>query len=172
MNEWHKQAAVEDVKVTALTATQRPIRLAGSGKRDVRTQFGALPWRLRDGKVQIMLVTSRGTGRWIIPKGWPMDGETPAQAAATEALEEGGVEGKISLHVLGFYGYRKTLEKGDALPIIVAVFPLKVKRILKDWPEKKERKRRWVSQKKAAALLTEPELRHIVQNFNPRLLRP
>jgi len=157
--------------MTALGVKQRPIRLSGSGKRDVRTQFGALPWRLVDRKVEILLITSRGTGRWIIPKGWPMDGETPAQAAATEAYEEAGVTGKVSNAVLGFYGYRKTLEDGDDLPIVVAVFPIRVKKMLKRWPEKRERKRRWVSQKKASQLISEPELRRIVRHFDPRALK-
>lgn len=157
--------------MTAFSVKQRPIRLPGAGKRDVRSQFGALPWRLNDGKVEILLITSRGTGRWIIPKGWPMDGATPAEAAATEAYEEAGVEGKPSHLVLGFYSYRKR-NNGDDLPIVVAVFPIRVQKVLQDWPEKGERKRKWVSQKKAAALLREPELKRIVKHFDPRMLKP
>lgn len=154
-----------------LGAKQRPIRLAGSGKRDVRTQFGALPWRVVDGKLQVLLITSRDSGRWIIPKGWPMDGATPAEAAATEAFEEAGVEGKLSHFVVGFYGYLKQMDKADDLPIVVAVFPIKVKRLLADWPERAERKRRWFSAKKAAAIVAEPELRQIIKDFDPRTLR-
>ncbi|MFC6583776.1 NUDIX hydrolase [Sulfitobacter aestuariivivens] len=55
----------------------------------MRTQFAALCYRVKKGKVQVLLVTSRGTKRWIVPKGWPMDGKTPAQSAALEAWEEG-----------------------------------------------------------------------------------
>lgn len=150
---------------------QRPIRLAGSGKRDVRTQFGALPWRVSDGKLEILLITSRDTGRWIIPKGWPMDGETPADAAATEAHEEAGVEGKLSHSVIGFYSYLKQMDQSDDLPIIVAVFPIQVKTLLGDWPERKERKRRWFRAKKAAALVDESELSQIIRKFDPRTLR-
>jgi len=157
--------------VTSLGENQRPIRLAGSGKRDVRTQFGALPWRYADGKLEVLLITSRDTGRWIIPKGWPMDGATPAEAAATEALEEAGVEGKLSNQVVGFYGYLKQLDDADDLPIVVAVFPIRVKRLLTDWPERADRKRRWYSAKKAANLVAEPELRQIIRHFNPRALR-
>ena len=171
-NRDHRVCAKGITGVTDHSISQRPIRLAGSGKRDVRTQFGALPWRIRDGKVEILLITSRGTGRWIIPKGWPMDGATPAEAAATEAYEEAGVEGKLSNAVLGFYGYRKVIDSGDDLPIVVAVFPLRVKKMLKDWPEKAERKRRWVSQKKAATLLHEPELCQLVRHFEARALKP
>ncbi len=159
--------------VTNLGAHQRPIRLAGSGKREVRSQFGALPWRLTDGKLEILLITSRDTGRWIIPKGWPMDGATPAQAAATEAYEEAGVEGKLSHMVIGFYGYLKHIDKADrdktdGLPIVVAVFPIRVKKLLADWPEKAERKRQWFPARKAATMVAEPELRRIIKHFDPQ----
>jgi 8-oxo-dGTP pyrophosphatase MutT (NUDIX family) len=157
--------------VTNLGANQRPIRLAGSGKRDVRTQFGALPWRVHDGRLEVLLITSRDTGRWIIPKGWPVDGATPAEAAATEAWEEAGVEGKLSHMVVGFYGYLKQMDKADDLPIVVAVFPIRVKRLVSDWPERAERKRRWFPAKKAAAMVAEPELRQIIKQFDPRVLR-
>lgn len=154
-----------------LGVNPRPIRLAGSGKRDVRTQFGALPWRVNDGKLEILLITSRDTGRWIVPKGWPMDGATPAEAAATEAYEEAGIEGKLSNAVIGFYGYLKHMEEADHLPIVVAIFPIRVKKLLQDWPEKSDRKRRWFPAKKAAALVDEPELRQIIKHFDPRALR-
>ncbi len=148
---------------------QKPVRLAGAGKYELRTQFGALPWRIADGKVEILLITSRGSGRWIIPKGWPMDGQTPAEAAATEAFEEAGIEGKLSQNVFGFYGYRKRLAKeGHDLPIMVTVFPLKVKKMCKSWPEKQERTRKWMSRKKAASLVREPELARMIRLFDPR----
>ena len=145
---------------------QRPLNLASGGKRDVRTQFGAVCWRKQKDTIQILLVTSRGSGRWIIPKGWPVDGETPAQAAATEAFEEAGVEGKVRPICTGIYSYVKELEE-DSLPCVVALFPLKVRRLLSDWPEKKERRRKWFSKKKAAAMVDEPELRALLKNFDP-----
>ncbi|MGH1368652.1 MAG: NUDIX hydrolase [Maritimibacter sp.] len=153
-----------------IQAKQKPMRLKNAGKRDVRTQFGALPWRERDGKVQVLLITSRGTGRWILPKGWPMDGATPSKAAATEAWEEAGVIGKPSNVVLGFYSYRKRHED-DNLPIVVAVFPIKVRKVAKDFPEAGQRKRKWVSLKRAEKLLMEPELRAIVRHFKPSQLK-
>ena len=157
-------------KLTIAKGKQKPIRLSLSDKRSVRTQFGALPFRIRDGSVEILLITSRGTGRWSIPKGWPMDGETPAGAAATEAFEEAGVEGKLFHQVLGFYAYDKGFA-GERLPCVVAVFPLKVKKQLKSFPEKQERRRKWVSRKKAAQLVGEPELRQIIKDFDPKALR-
>lgn len=158
------------LKVTALPIKQKPMRLPGAAKHDVRSQFGAIPWRINDGKLEILLVTSRGTGRWILPKGWPMHGATPAEAAATEAWEEAGVTGDPSNMALGFYSYAKPFE-GDNLPIVVAMFPLRVKRVHKEWPEMAERKRKWVGRKKAAALLQEPELQLMVRRFDPRHIR-
>lgn len=142
------------------------MRLSLNDKRSVRTQFGALPFREKNGKVEILMITTRRTGRWIIPKGWPMDGETPAGAAATEAYEEAGVEGKLSHDVLGFYSYSKAYD-GERLPCVVAVFPLKVTKKHKNFPEKGQRRRKWVSRKKAARMVWEPELRRIINSFDP-----
>lgn len=157
--------------MTVAKIRQKPLRLGAAQKRDVRTQFGALCYRLHEGRVQILLITSRGTGRWIIPKGWPMSGETPAGAAATEAYEEAGVEGRLSNVVIGIYSYQKGMGGGDNLPCVVAVFPLKVKRLLKTYPEAGERKRKWVSLKKAAQMVDEPELAHIIAGFDPKMLK-
>lgn len=146
---------------------QRQIELGDAAKTDLRTQFAALCYRIKDEKVQFCLITSRGTGRWIIPKGWPMDGETPMNAAATEAFEEAGVRGKISSRPIGVYSYNKARANDDDLPCIAVVYPLKVKRVLTKWPEKKQRQRKWVSRKKAAALIDEPELSEIMLRFKP-----
>lgn len=148
---------------------QRPLNLGGKEKHDVRTQFSALCWRIHKDEVQVALVTSRGTGRWVLPKGWPMDGVTPSEAAAQEAYEEAGLEGKIIDYCLGIYSYTKAV-KDDDLPCVVAIFPLKVKRILRDWPEAKERKRKWFSTKKAASLVDSPELKRILREFDPQQL--
>lgn len=147
----------------------RPIRLASSEKRDVRTQFGALCYRIQGDKVQVLLVTSRGTGRWIIPKGWPIDGATPAEAALQEAWEEGGVEGKIMGNALGIFSYVKE-DDGTQMPCVVAVFPVKVQALKSKFPEAGQRKRKWVSRRKAAEMLDDPELRQIVAGFDPRML--
>ena len=149
---------------------QLPITVEGGKKWDVRSQFAALCYRIKDGKTQVLLVTSRGTGRWIIPKGWPMDGMTPAETAAQEAWEEGGVTGKVQDVCLGLFSYRKTMEDIDDLPCVALVYPLQVKKIATDFPEAKERKRKWMSCAKAAKLVSEPELSRILRDFDPRLL--
>ncbi|TDL79669.1 NUDIX hydrolase [Palleronia sediminis] len=144
----------------------RPIRLLAEGKRGVRAQFGALCWRRKNDKVEVMLVTTRQTRRWVIPKGWPMDGKTPAQTAAIEAFEEAGVKGQSRETCIGLFTYLKEFEDND-LPVAVAVYPVKVTKILSDWPEKAERARRWLRPKKAAKLVCEPELAAILRNFEP-----
>ncbi|WP_111537351.1 NUDIX hydrolase [Palleronia aestuarii] len=148
----------------------RPMNVPPNGKRDVRTQFGALCWRVRKNKVQVLLVTSRRTRRWVVPKGWPMDGATPAEAAATEAFEEAGVKGKVDDRCIGIFTYTKEMS-GDDLPCVVAVFPLQTKTVLDDWPERDERRRRWTTPSKASALVQEPELARILKDFDPRRIR-
>lgn len=149
---------------------QRPMRLRDQGKRAVRTQFGALCWRLRNDKLEFLLITSRQRKRWIIPKGWPVDGATPAEAARTEAWEEAGLEGKVSPVCLGIYSYTKYLDEDEALPCVVAVFPVRAKRLASAYPEKSERRRKWFSRKKAAKLVNEPELANIIKGFTPQIV--
>ncbi|WOI55041.1 NUDIX hydrolase [Palleronia sp. LCG004] len=155
--------------MNSILPAARPLRLMSAGKRDVRTQFGALCWRMRNGKLQVALVTTRRTRRWIVPKGWPIEGATPAMAAATEAFEEAGVEGAVSEQCLGIFTYTKEMD-GDDLPCVVAVFPIKVKKVHKVWPEKAERTRRWATPKKAARLVQEPELQQMLARFDPKML--
>ena len=133
------------------------------GKRDVRTQFGALCWRVKGGKLQVLLVTTRGSGRWTLPKGWPIRGRTAAGAAMTEAWEEAGVRGRPSPHCLGIYAGSKSGQ-----PVVVAVFPVEVRDLAKNWPEAGERKRRWFSPKKAARRVAQPELAGLLSRFDPR----
>lgn len=149
---------------------QLPLKVPMRRKTDVRTQFAALPFRVVNGNVQVLLITSRRTKRWIIPKGWPMAGVSPMQAAATEAYEEGGVEGKPYPVCVGLFSYQKDLgDKGD-LPCVAMVYPVKVKRLLSDFPEKKERRRKWFDIAKAAKKVDEPELRAILKSFDPKTL--
>jgi len=147
---------------------QPPLSLHGARKGDVRTQFAALCFRVRRGKVQILLITSRRSKRWIVPKGWPMEGKTPAASAAQEAWEEAGVIGKPYDLPLGVYTYGKSLGVGDDLACMVMLYPVNVKSLAKKFPESAQRRRRWVSRKKAAKLVAEPDLGRLILNFDPR----
>lgn len=150
---------------------QLPISLQAARKTDMRTQFGALVYRVVNDKTQVLLITSRGTRRWIIPKGWPMAGKTPAAAAAQEAWEEAGVEGKVFDTCLGLYPYMKAVDAKTTLPVLVMVYPLKAKNLASKFPEAGERRRKWLSPKKAASLVAEPELAKILKTFDARMLR-
>lgn len=146
---------------------QLPISFHASHKSDVRSQFSALCYRLRRGTPEILLITSRGSGRWIVPKGWPIDGLTPAASAAQEAWEEAGVRGKAYDRCLGLYSYSKTVG-GEGFPIITLVYPVKVKSLASSFPEEGQRVRKWFAAKRAAKLVSEPELARIIKDFDPR----
>jgi 8-oxo-dGTP pyrophosphatase MutT (NUDIX family) len=122
-----------------------------------RVQYAALPYRL-NGKTrtEIMLVTSRETQRWIIPKGWPQKGKAPHDSAAREAFEEAGVVGAVGKRSVGSFPYQKRLKNGVVMMCEVHVFPLRVRRQSKQWPEKEQRDVKWLSHKDAAETVKEP----------------
>ncbi len=129
-----------------------------------REQVAALPWRIAHG-VEVMVISSRGTRRWVLPKGWPMKGKTFAQAAAREALEEAGLEGVTGDTPFGFYDYIKRLKNGASRHCTVAVFPMQVHRQRKNWPEKAQRTTRWMPVEEAAAAVEEADLRQLILDF-------
>ena len=132
-------------------------------------QVGALCYRSSKKGTRILLVTSRETRRWIIPKGWPMKRRTPAGAAAREAYEEAGVQGVISQKSIGFYTYRKEMARGKRIHCTVRVFPMQVTDMLKKFPEARERKVKWFSPKKAAKRVREPELKALISHVAKQL---
>jgi 8-oxo-dGTP pyrophosphatase MutT (NUDIX family) len=115
-----------------------------------------------------MLVTSRGTRRWIIPKGWPKRGVSPHDTAANEAFEEAGVVGKVSKRPIGSYPYEKILEAGKKARCRVQVFALRVTRQHKRWPEKHQRKIGWYPPAEAVRFVGELHLRRIIRKFVKR----
>jgi 8-oxo-dGTP pyrophosphatase MutT (NUDIX family) len=135
-----------------------------------RIQYAALPYRRR-GKshTEVMLVTSRETGRWIIPKGWPKRRKEPSASAAREAFEEAGVVGKVGRAPIGSYSYRKRLKRGKVVVCRVDVFPLEVKRLKKSWPERSERQTQWFSRAAAAETVSEPRLSDIIRKLRQLL---
>jgi 8-oxo-dGTP pyrophosphatase MutT (NUDIX family) len=128
----------------------------GGGRR----QFAAVPVRRRDdAQLEVLLLTSRQTRRWVIPKGWPIRRLSPAASAAREAFEEAGLEGMIAgEEPIGSYRYRKGLNDGRSALVTVAVFLLIVSRQHASWPEQNERTLRWCQPEEAAQLVDEPEL--------------
>ncbi len=132
-----------------------------------RLQVAALCWR-RSGKgLRILLITSRDTGRWVIPKGWPMRNRTEAEAAAREAWEEAGLRGEISTRSIGIYTYRKILDPGRYVPCVVRVYPLEAREVLRKFPEIGQRRSKWFSPEKAARKVAEHDLAVMIRNFQP-----
>lgn len=119
---------------------------------------------LREGKSgpEVLLVSSLDTGRWILPKGWPMKNRTLAGAALQEAWEEAGVIGKAQETSVGFYLYEKRRRGGLSLSCRVEVFRVDVADLARDFPEKGKRRRKWMSPEQAAAAVDEPELKELL----------
>ncbi|MGE3832361.1 MAG: NUDIX hydrolase [Parvibaculaceae bacterium] len=135
-----------------------------------RIQFGALPYRRDpDNALGVLLITSRQTRRWIIPKGWPMANLPPFQAAAREALEEAGLIGRIGESAIGSYRYAKRLDTGETVDCEVSVFGLEVEEQLSSWPEQHERKSLWFSIEEAAEAVQETGLRTIILGLSSLL---
>ncbi|RJE79413.1 NUDIX domain-containing protein [Paracoccus sp. JM45] len=135
------------------------------GRRPVSMQVGAVCRDPTTGLV--LLATSRDSGRWVIPKGWPMAGRSLSGAAAQEAWEEAGVRGPIEKRELGRFSYNKGQDSGFSVPVQVRVFLLTVTALEDEFPEAGQRKRRWFAPKKAAELVAEPELKAILNALDP-----
>lgn len=126
-------------------------------------QTAALPihWD-RNGKLRVLMVTSRDRGRWVMPKGWLMKDKAPWATAKIEALEEAGAIGFISDRSIGHYHYGKRLDDGTEVPCRVVLYPMVVSKLKRRWKERKERKRHWFSPRKAARLVEEAELSRLL----------
>ena len=128
-------------------------------------QLAALCWRKAKNGPEVLLVTS-SSGRWILPKGWPIEGKTHAQAALTEAWEEAGVtRGKAARKPLGSYVAIKRTSEGDDLPCLHHVYAIKVREAVDVFPEAHRRDRVWVTPEEAARLVDEDGLREILRSF-------
>ena len=130
------------------------------GRRPPAMQVGAVCRCVQTGEVA--LITSRGTGRWVIPKGWPMEGKSLPAAAEAEAWEEAGVQGRMLDVELGRYRYDKEQDRGFSLSVEVRVFLMEVEGQRDDFPEAGQRQKRWFPPAEAARLVAEPGLREIL----------
>lgn len=131
------------------------------GEHAYKAQVAALPVRPGETGLDILLITSRETRRWVIPKGWPMKGLKDHQAAAQEALEEAGVAGKIRKQPIGAFTYQKRLTD-RVEPCRVMVYVLEVEKQLPSWREKDQRRRKWFPQQEAAERIAEPALASMI----------
>lgn len=138
-----------------MTSKQRANGVSGKGKGRRGRQCAALPFSEQLGELRVLLVTSRENRRWVLPKGWMEKRLEPHAAAAKEAFEEAGVVGRVERRSIGRYDYLKRGPGDRVTPCSVRVFPLRVERLLDDWPERRQRERRWFSPAEAAAAVEE-----------------
>jgi 8-oxo-dGTP pyrophosphatase MutT (NUDIX family) len=133
-------------------------------------QYGVLAYDpAAEGGPRLLLITSRETGRWVIPRGNPIRGLSPFESAAQEAFEEAGVRGEVEDVALGSYRYEKRRPDGPSMPAEVEVFALAVRELLDDWPEKAQRERRWFGPAEAAEAVDELELKALLLSQPERL---
>jgi 8-oxo-dGTP pyrophosphatase MutT (NUDIX family) len=138
------------------------------GATEALNQFAALCYRLdRKGQAEILLITSRETGRWVLPKGWPMPGLTGPKCALREAYEEAGVKGEVGRVPVGIYAYRKVMPTQEERECIVTVYPVHVRALADRYPEQGQRSRTWVCPAVAADKVAESELKTILAGFRP-----
>jgi 8-oxo-dGTP pyrophosphatase MutT (NUDIX family) len=146
-----------------MAGKKKAVRKAEKG--ETIRQVAAIPFRAGvGGKLEVMLVTSRQTRRFIVPKGWPMKGKSGRKAATIEAQEEAGVTGKTLKEPAGTFTYWKRLSD-SFVRVNVTVYLLKVTEELADWQEAGRRQRAWLSPAEAALLIDEPELATLVKSL-------
>ncbi len=132
------------------------------------TQHAALCYRrTSSGAPEILLITSRDTGRWILPKGWPKKTEDGGASALREAFEEAGVVGQLSGECAGSYSYDKTMPNAPARPCQVAVHVIETLYLEYDYPERGLRRLQWFTPDAAAEAVDEPELKSLLAGFAP-----
>jgi len=117
-----------------------------------------MPLTEQDGETMVMLVTSRETCRWVLPKGWAEKNLSGPELAAKEAFEEAGLVGHVAAQSIGSYAYMKRLSKGRELQCKVEVFAMHVELVLRDWPERHQRERRWFTLAQATMAVDEGDL--------------
>jgi 8-oxo-dGTP pyrophosphatase MutT (NUDIX family) len=140
--------------------------IADTKEAHLISQSGVIPYRIRDGRLEIALVTASSGPHWTIPKGHVEPDLTPHASAAKEAYEESGLLGHVQRRVVGTYVYEK---RGKARK--VEIFPLHVQKELRRWPEMLVRKRRWMSAEEAASRVKSAELRCCIQEFKKNVKR-
>lgn len=145
----------------------RPSATGASALDALPLQFAALPVREGEHGLEVLLVTSRETGRWIIPKGWPMKNRKPHQAAAQEAFEEAGVKGRVHKKAIGQYQAFKRFEEHFVL-CTVHVYEMEVTDELQTWKEMHQRRRAWFPAARAALLVDEPGLASLIESLPRR----
>ncbi|MGE5503940.1 MAG: NUDIX hydrolase [Actinomycetota bacterium] len=133
-------------------------------------QYAALAYRMEDGHPMVVLVTSRETKRWILPKGQPEARRKPFEVAAQEAYEEAGLVGAVSTKPFAEVASYKRLKDGREVPTRLTIYLMQVDKQLDEWPEMHQRERRWVAPGEAALMVDEPGLVEALLEFGAAFL--
>lgn len=151
-----------NIQGSGILATDKRI-LTAAGRL---LQVAALVYRYPGPSPEILLITSRGTGRWIIPKGWPKAGKTLHDMALREAFEEAGIRGTVDPDPIGQFDYKKYDLPPEAIPsFTVNVYAVEFRRMAKNWPERGQRISEWLSPEDASERVDEPELKTLLLNM-------
>ncbi|AGF74532.1 NUDIX hydrolase [Bartonella australis AUST/NH1] len=130
-------------------------------------QVGALIYRVKNGILEFLLITSRGSGRWVIPKGWPISRQSFSQTVLQEAFEEAGIRGIVDTFPIGTYEYEKLDLRKKNSKFCVYVFSVLYLHQEKEWPEQNQRTYEWVTALEAAGRISEPKLKKILLQYKP-----
>lgn len=133
-----------------------------------KKQYAALPFIVSRDGLEVCLITSRGTGRWLIPKGWPKKGMAPHELADLEAFEEAGLVGRSDTTPIGSFHYAKQLNDKSEIECDVSVYPMLVNYQAINWPEQEQRTVMWVKLQQALVLVDDEELSDLLRHFTPR----
>ncbi len=139
--------------------------MSSVGRAISGNQYAALPWRWIDDHLEILLITTLTSKRWVVPKGWPLEGRSPSECAAQEAFEEAGVVGNTASKPVGSFDYLKRRKTGDEIACHVDVFDLEVERQRRAWPEKASRQTCWCTVQDAMARVSDPGLKRLIAKF-------
>ena len=129
------------------------------------SQLACICYKKKNNKVKIILITSRGQRRWLIPKGWLIKGKTPIETVITEVWEEAGITGNVTKKSVGIIKYKKYVPNAEALEISAEVYLMKVNKLYKSYPERLERKRKWFTIKEAIKKVDEPQLSKLLHEL-------
>jgi 8-oxo-dGTP pyrophosphatase MutT (NUDIX family) len=128
-------------------------------------QYGVIAWRRSGSGVEILMITSRETRRWVVPRGNAIPGLRPWESAAQEAFEEAGVRGGVQPDAIGTYRYGKRAKDGRVTPALVHLYPMLVTEEADAWPEDRQRERRWFDPEAAASAVDEADLAALIRDF-------
>lgn len=127
-------------------------------------QSGVIPYRIKDGKIEVLLITSLKKKHWVIPKGYIEFNLSPFESAKKEAFEEAGIIGENETVELGNFENNKSIGICHT-----KVFAVKVAKILDDYPEKDFRKRKWFNLKEAAEAVRIPQISQMILSLDKKI---